>query len=81
MTSTVRANGDLGEWGVVREHGVDAEGVGRRGGGEEAADLRPARPRPPSPKRCRHSDAPRLYILLVVIHTEYTGVRQNDSNV
>ena len=33
-----------------------------------------------SPKRCSHSDAP-LYILRVIIHTKYTGVRQNDSNV
>ena len=33
-----------------------------------------------SPKRCSHSDVP-LYISLVIIHTEYTGVRQNDSNV
>ena len=33
-----------------------------------------------SPKRCSHSDAP-LYVSLVIIHTEYTGVRQNDCNV
>jgi hypothetical protein len=33
-----------------------------------------------SPKRCSHSDVP-LYILLVIIHTKYTGLRQNDSNV
>ena len=33
-----------------------------------------------SPKRCRYSDVP-LYISLVIIHTKYTGVRQNDSNV
>ena len=33
-----------------------------------------------SPKRCSHSDIP-LYILLVIIHTKYTWVRQNDSNV
>jgi hypothetical protein len=33
-----------------------------------------------SPKRCSHSDVP-LYISLVIIHTKYTGVLQNDSNV
>jgi hypothetical protein len=33
-----------------------------------------------SPNRCSHSDVP-LYISLVIIHTKYTGVRQNDSNV
>jgi hypothetical protein len=31
-------------------------------------------------KRCSHSDVT-LYISLVIIHTKYTGVRQNDSNV
>ena len=33
-----------------------------------------------SPKRCSHSGVP-LYISLVIIHTKYTGVRENDSNV
>ena len=33
-----------------------------------------------SPKRCIHSDVP-LYNSLVIIHTKYTGVRQNDCNV
>jgi hypothetical protein len=33
-----------------------------------------------SPERCSHSDVP-LYIPLVIIYTQYTGVRQNDCNV
>ena len=33
-----------------------------------------------SPKRCSRSDVP-PYILLVITHTKYTGVRQKDSNV
>jgi hypothetical protein len=33
-----------------------------------------------SPNRRSHSDMP-LYLLLVINHTKYTGVRQNDSNV
>ena len=33
-----------------------------------------------SPGRYSHSDTT-LYILLVILHTKYTGRRQNDSNV
>ena len=33
-----------------------------------------------SPERCSHSDVP-LYISLGIIHTKYTGVRQNDCTV
>ena len=46
---------------------------GRRGAGRMRSGTT-------SPKRCSHSDVP-LYNSLVIIHTKYTGVRQNDCNV
>jgi hypothetical protein len=44
----------------------------RRDAGEGSAE--------PRRKRCSHSDAP-LYVALVIIYRQYTGVRQNDRNV
>jgi hypothetical protein len=74
--STAKPSGWGGRRAAARASGSCASAAAASASATSAATV----DFPPSPKRRSHSDVP-LNIILVIIPTKYTGMRQNVSNV